>query len=62
MHSCHSSLLANRIKCKQKGKKKISVQPTQVEELCFWFCQPQGTTATFGKEKKSNDETYKKVN
>lgn len=42
VHSCHSSSLANRIKCKLKAKekkKKISALPTQLKKPYFWFCQ-----------------------
>lgn len=39
MRSCHSSLLANRIKCKQKGgKEKVSAPPTKLKKalLLVW--------------------------
>lgn len=41
VHSCHSSSPANRIKCKQKGKKNIiiSALPTKLKKPYFWFCQ-----------------------
>lgn len=40
VHSCHSSSLANRIKCKQMGKKKKnSALPTKLKKPYFWFCQ-----------------------